>query len=724
MGSSSLSDCTCAPGYYTLPGGSRATCGDGATEGGEWCDDGPFPLKWVEIGTQQPTTGTEIFNTYLARTLQPSQWPTDNKYPPNYFPDSHLMNLEVSDVPPDSFILAQDGKYYKPAGQPSFWPGGNWDGDGCSSSCTIEAGWKCSLQGSGATTCETLSASGRPTVMKCGRCPPGQYSDRSLMPIVECTPCGAGTYSLGRCENADFFQGQSSTQACAASSGGISQYSHIQVIETCEDLISYYTGASGLRWDKVTEWSYPPFDPSVKVRYESAELETYIDENVQWGMCEISQGRWDAFGITDLNADHYVQLANGDIYKPFTNQLMGASDCRPRDPPRNPVCQDFTLEEVLDHCCVCSERPTTKVKFDRAQKCGVCPTGKYSIGPGQDRCLDCSDGRSTAGPGSVGIDSCGFCGAGLEWRSQELGCVACPSGTYKEFGGSASCTGCSVAFQPEGGGNWITVEQTTLGTAKGGSTSASDCMCGPGYYGSLSDVGTLDQVPDDETGMPKQVSAVSIAGATVTALAYRCRSCPAGKYGSEGGQTTDANCTSCEPGSFSPNIGASTCTLCPVGTFSAQPGAVSCSAMSGGGTSMTSCDSTAPCDTGYTCSDSGTCIEEFCVAEAHYADVCVLCPAGKASSGRGSTEDTCCAPGKGVQVIGAQVGAPCLPCAPGEYQDLEGSESCLSCPAGKTSLAGAAASTACFNDIKCLAGEYAFSAQECRQCPWAPQSCR
>ena len=105
-------------------------------------------------------------------------------------------------------------------------------------------------------------------------------------------------------------------------------------------------------------------------------------------------------------------------------------------------------------------------------------------------------------------------------------------------------------------------------------------------------------------------------------------------------------CSTCQPGTFAPDIGGLVCQVCPAGTASATAGAVACQACAAGS---------------YAPSPNST--------------QCLTCPAGYYSPTPGATA--------------------CLPCAAGTYSTQPGSTTCAYCPANTLSPPTATTPTQC-----------------------------
>jgi hypothetical protein len=203
-----------------------------------------------------------------------------------------------------------------------------------------------------------------------------------------------------------------------------------------------------------------------------------------------------------------------------------------------------------------------------------------------------------------------------------------------------------------------------------------------------------------------------------------------------------AECGACRPGTYKTTVGNDPCEGCVNGMYSEVSGATTASTCVGcpagkfgWRASADSCDSclqgTASATVGFASSSTSKC--PACVIGKYAASVgqsvCTNCLSGKTTSAVGSfSSASCnvncyygkyglngdciwCEPGKWSEVYAATA---CVNCAAGKYSTLMGGDSastCLTCPAGQTSLAGA---TTCA-DPGCGAG-YTGPIGSCTAC--------
>jgi hypothetical protein len=210
--------------------------------------------------------------------------------------------------------------------------------------------------------------------------------------------------------------------------------------------------------------------------------------------------------------------------------------------------------------------------------CVACAQGKYKDWTGDEACLPCGAGQTTAQLGSTGAVAC-LCDHGFGYAKSSASCeacaadafkhaigndmcvlcadrdassgnrtlcscrsgwyfdtmlsdpvcVACPLNTYKEDNGTGLCTACGAHMH-------------TRGIA---SKHADDCLCDGGYG-----LGGVATVHDDA-----------------------CAACAPGKYAPEENRRP---CAQCAHGHYAEHPAQSACTQCPDGFFAERSGAREC----------------------------------------------------------------------------------------------------------------------------------------------------
>lgn len=199
-------------------------------------------------------------------------------------------------------------------------------------------------------------------------------------------------------------------------------------------------------------------------------------------------------------------------------------------------------------------------------------------------------------------------------------------------------------------------------------------------------------------------SFMGTTGATV------CAECPAGTYDVDGAGSTSAeeSCTACPAGTYNPSTGASSlgqCLQCPIGTSQPATGQSVCSECVEGKFRDT--------PGGTACQDCGT----GTFQPSSNATVCLLCPAGKYNGQTGMARAVYC-----FDCLVGERSSPgdaqCSACPAGKYgtDDFTKRDPCISCPAGKASLAERAESDETCE--ACQLGQYSLGGfAECLPCP-------
>ena len=298
------------------------------------------------------------------------------------------------------------------------------------------------------------------------------------------------------------------------------------------------------------------------------------------------------------------------------------------------------------------------------------------------------------------------CGSGTYLYGNS--CVQCSAGYYSA-GGVNNCSACAAGKYSAAGAS--SCSNCAAGTYSTG--AASSCTtCTAGYY-----------CPSNSNRIICPDGYTSAAGASAQANCYisvppgkylttegstSIGTCPAGTY--KGGHTVNfgskSSCNACLKNSYSA-AGASVCTTCPAGKYTTGTGSTSCISCPAGSYCVAGANPQS-CPAGqYSPMNSASCSE---------------CGAGTYNSGTGNTGCSTCPAGYrctgGANISQCPAGyysnagaVNCTRCAAGKYS-AAGSASCSSCPAGKYSSAGAASCTSC------PAGKYSSAgASSCTNCP-------
>ncbi|KAM3922961.1 uncharacterized protein RB166_012036 [Leptodactylus fuscus] len=354
--------------------------------------------------------------------------------------------------------------------------------------------------------------------------------------------------------------------------------------------------------------------------------------------------------------------------------------------------------------------------------CQPCPSGHFCNGTGkavwEGICAPgfyCPPGQISPRPSAHRCPSGSYCPAG------SVAPVACESGSYQSLEGREACNTCPTGFYcgsgngssgismpalcPSGhycppGASFITVYPCPPGTygPKTGASNILDCetcpagmycsseglskptgYCYAGYYcsqGAINPTPITPRVPFDLHFPQNDI-------------------CPAGHFCPNGTRSP----VPCPPGSFSMAAGLSTleeCQPCPAGLYCAQAGlsdpslALPCSpgyvCKEGSSVSCPSDDIHGyRCPAGFYC-PSGTSIEIPCepgtFSPMSGSNMCLPCPAGSSCMHVSTVEPLSCPRG---HYCPAMTAAP-IPCPSGTFNPIEGAltlASCKRCPAGR-----------------------------------------
>ena len=303
-------------------------------------------------------------------------------------------------------------------------------------------------------------------------------------------------------------------------------------------------------------------------------------------------------------------------------------------------------------------------------ECEACPAGTFKSLIGSAECTDCPF-NSWSPPGSSGCS----CNAGY-FRDAERACASCTAGTYKISFSDEPCTRC-----PESS------------TSSPASVSLSDCKCGQG----------LSLFFADESTDRFECRACVSPHAYPLAITGVCL-CNAGFTGDDNGL-----CAACAAGTYKDKRGSSPCISCAPFSTSLEASTVISQCLCNAGYSYAEglCQH---CERGYYKSSSGNFACSKCEKGTYShktaQSVCTSCPSDSTSPLSSISVLQCtCSPG----YSGAD-GSVCIPCDPGTFKSLNGTSSCISCDTGK--FAALLGSTQCFECTSCPPGQYAKGCSE------------
>ena len=219
--------------------------------------------------------------------------------------------------------------------------------------------------------------------------------------------------------------------------------------------------------------------------------------------------------------------------------------------------------------------------------CTQCPADTYKSGWSTGNvslCLSCP-AFSLAGRGTPSISQC-LCISGKFLANGQ--CIKCPANTFKSSIGNAECTACNSKA--------VTI------AGQGNGTSASECVCRPGYFGT----------GNNDCSLCPANTFKSLAGNDLACLYCNANS----STNATVGRTSASECL-CLPG-YS-GFGHSSCLRCPASTFKS---------VSGNGNSSDVCT---PCPTDSS-STTGVTAQSLCNCNAGFfglnggATTCSKCP--------------------------------------------------------------------------------------------------
>lgn len=576
------------------------------------------------------------------------------------------------------------------------------NGDGCSSTCTVEPGWTCTTASPSVCAdineCNTgthnCSAQATCTNTSGGfvcTCNPGYWGNG-----VTCTACPAGTANPN--------SGSTTSAACVACTAG--KYSATPGSSSCSSCaVGTYSASAGA------------------TSCTLCAAGSYNSQTGQTGCTLCAAGT--ANPNTGSSASTACVACVAGYYSANTGQASctacaagsysgssGQTSCAPC------AAGSYSASAGQSSCTLCAAgtyNPNTG--SSAATACQQCAVGSYSASTGSTSCTQCAAGSYS---GTAGSTSCTQCTAGsYSATAGSSSCTQCAAGSFAPSSGSTSCTKCSIgSFSGSAGSTSCTL--CAPGTYSGMVGSTSCTQCAAGSYSASSGSSACQQcAAGSYSGSLGSTSCTICSAGTYSGSAgsTSCTSCPVGTYNPSMGSSSSSACAPCAPGFFNNQTGQMSCQACVAGTFSAIPGSTACS----------------PCE-------AGTYNPNLAQSS------CLPCAAGTANPASGSTSSTACqacAPGSFAAVpgssacslcpegfYGSQYGmSDCVPCNVGTYNDAVGQKMCKSCSAGfYTEVIGAIMCQACapgtVNDLEgmamCLPCQEGFYAPEPGQSMCAP----
>jgi alpha-tubulin suppressor-like RCC1 family protein len=343
--------------------------------------------------------------------------------------------------------------------------------------------------------------------------------------------------------------------------------------------------------------------------------------------------------------------------------------------------------------------------------CQPCPMGQYQPSTNQTFCFQCSQNKSTSGPGSMESTVClSICTAGYFGVNGLANCSACPLGKYADSLRSSTCQLCPIDTYGNRSGLALCYEcPYKTGTNNTGQSKSSSCVawCIPGQYSSNGLAPCKTCSAGNISRSFRSTACIRCAGATYPCdYSSDCCACPSGTYLNSYLKSNGTfSCQSCPPGSYSELNNSTICVLCERGTFSSSLSSTTCifcsvlfnistyGTVSIGSTNATACQNL--CPEGYF-SATGlppckTCDPGFVSYSGAFS--CISCSSGKYSS---------------------SASADCMSCENGSYS-FDNSSQCTFCPEGSISAPSPSSNTGC---IQCAPGTYASAVGQsvCTEC--------
>lgn len=182
--------------------------------------------------------------------------------------------------------------------------------------------------------------------------------------------------------------------------------------------------------------------------------------------------------------------------------------------------------------------------------CTGCAAGTYKNSRGMEICTNCphnsnSDTSLDAAAGDLSVESTCVCDAGYEANEHSTGtdfCNACPVGKFKDSPGTQACTDCAANDYQNLAGKSACEDCPDYSSSPAGSDALSDCLCNPGFAGTITDAGDT------------------------------CSECPAGQFDDGSGICVECDATANE---YSPSPAATECLTCAANSVSSE-GATKC----------------------------------------------------------------------------------------------------------------------------------------------------
>ena len=330
----------------------------------------------------------------------------------------------------------------------------------------------------------------------------------------------------------------------------------------------------------------------------------------------------------------------------------------------------------------CFSCPSNSASPEQSTEASNCQCNQGYTGPDGGACEPCEAGKFKS---SIGSHSCTACISGTYLNrtgaTRQSQCTACPYGSTSNPG-SGNITDCQCQRGYQGNRDGEPCEECPPNTYKNEVGSESCTLCDPNAQ---SPRGSTQQntckCNKGYTGQDGLKCSECLAGEYKDNLGNPpCRSCDPGTYSSVIASNTSENCLGCIAGKFSTG-GASKCTSCPGNSSSPERS-----------TEASNCK----CNRGYTGADG---------------EPCVACAVGKYKEVSGSAECSNCSAGTYLNALGAIFATNCTLC-PADTYSFQGANLCTQCTGNSSSPEGSTLDSAC----KCNRGYTGKDGGPCEAC--------
>jgi hypothetical protein len=396
------------------------------------------------------------------------------------------------------------------------------------------------------------------------------------------------------------------------------------------------------------------------------------------------QGPFESAGALRTPADTCVACP-ADTYKEYSDR--GSNACT--GCAQNSGTSGQTGRSNLRDC-LCNPGFTGDL-IDADAQCIACPIDHYKDRSGPAPCVNCARYSHTGGNTSATSVSKCLCLPGYHGSltSNTSICTACPVDTYKDQDGTAPCTACAAHSNTEG---------------KINRTTAGECLCDPGYWGTPCQDCAADSYKEKIGTMACDPCAASSGtmGETARSSVRHCK-CDPGYTGQL--ITATAVCTACGMGRYKEVSGESSCTACVINSDSLS-----------GSTSVSDCR----CDPGYfgtlnyPAAQCSACPHGFYKTSPGTA-LCNACPSYSNTTYRSSTDVSNCLCNVGYTGTLNTVGDHCAACLPNTYKDSAGTAPCSDCAPHSSSNASSTSVSNCLCNPG-FQGNLSSANATCMQC--------